>query len=118
MQGQDDPRHIVGHATNSPTFVVTGKFSLAINLTFAAQQSSQPSVFETIIKTITDGILDGFAAALNRSVFAVPSDMQSEVVKTGPGAAPYARNTTKYGYRIQLITTTVYNPSLTHSRPF
>ncbi len=90
LHREDDPRRIVGHATNSSTFVVTGKYYLAINLTFYAQQSSQPSVFETIMKTINDGILDG----LNRSsVFAVPSDMQSEVVKTGPGAAQYARKT-------------------------
>ena len=64
LQGQDDPRHIVAQVTHGPTFVFPGKFSVAFNTSFIASHMSQPSLLETIIKNITDGVMDGFKAML------------------------------------------------------
>jgi len=64
LQGQDDPRHIVAQVTHGPAFVFPGKFSVAFNTSFIVSHMSQPSLLETIIKNITDGVMDGFKAML------------------------------------------------------
>lgn len=76
MQGQDDPRHIVAQVTHGPIFVFPGKFSVAFNMSFIVSHMSQPSLLETIIRNITDGVMDGFKAMLpahHGPVYSVPT---------------------------------------------
>ena len=76
MQGQDDPRHIVAQVTHGPAFVFPGKFSVAFNMSFIVSHMSQPSLLETIIRNITDGVMDGFKAMLpahHGPVYSVPT---------------------------------------------
>ena len=76
LQGQDDPRHIVAQVTHGPAFVFPGKFSVAFNISFIVSHMSQPSLLETIIQNITDGVMDGFKAMLpahHGPVYSVPT---------------------------------------------
>lgn len=83
LQGQDDPRRIVGEVTRGPTFVFPGKYSVKFSM---ALQMSQPSLIELIMKNITDAVMDGFKTMLparNGPVFAVPTGMETTPVQTG-----------------------------------
>ena len=87
LQGQDDPRRILGEVTHGPTFAFPCKFSLAINISF---YMSNPSLFQEIMKNVTDGILYGVSTLLpgpNAPVFALSTAIESSIVQSG--AASY-----------------------------
>jgi hypothetical protein len=76
---KDDSRTLLKEIIYGPTFVIPSSFSLAMNTSDFQKLSSVPQYFDSFIKNISNGVLDGFKQLFpNRdaSILTLSSDLQ------------------------------------------